>query len=660
MIQDGLVQVLRCGAVLCFGAVLALCRPASPALAQEEDVVMLEEGFEREIPDLHTYQAAYAGDDAHAHSGARSLLVTPDGDSGGAYFRLDALLDRERDCEFSAWVYAGIDGGVQLYISASDGERRYTKATVTGGRAGEWVQLTGTLRAEEWRETDRDVMLAMVAGAPSWFDDVRLVATVVPDPPIEVYPRLQALLRSQADARAVTIEPGRELRVDGTDGALAADLARPEVVLPDTPGVHIRADGLLSFAVDVPEPLYLTGSVALRPDEDLRPGLRAYVLSDSTLVGAPMVVAPSWGPLPVRDAVPDIQGEPPPERVELAEWLLPEGRHYLTVAGPHFRPAGEFLELRLRPTGRAVRAPVLSFAVIADTHLSPGRGAWMNVIMHEGAAATLPAELESLRAEGVDFALLAGDMVNRATRSEFELLAGVLDATELPVYGCVGNHDSYLSSSRADLLELAPELFPGGSFDYVLARDPLRFIVMDASWWRTGDGESTDHYDAGSSVKIGLRPEQMQWLRDTLAADTSTPTVVVWHYGFYDRPGDSSCGHRMRASTCASSADVLEMLEEAPNVIATLSGHSHWNQVNSLAGIRHVQNPAFAEWPNAYRVFRVYDDHMEWELRQVGNRGMIREAFVPEKAQSWMISTGPGDLTGEVPLSRQSSHRPGR
>ena len=140
----------------------------------------------------------------------------------------------------------------------------------------------------------------------------------------------------------------------------------------------------------------------------------------------------------------------------------------------------------------------------------------------------------------------------------------------------------------------------------------------------------------------------MQWLRDTLAADTQTPTIMMWHYGFYDRMSETSCGHMMRTSTCSGANSVLELLRESPNVIATLSGHSHWNQVNTLEGITHIQNPAFAEWPNAYRVFRVYEDRVEWEVRQVANRGFVREGFTPEKAQSWMISTGAGDLTGSV------------
>ena len=638
-------------AALCCGAMLALLAPAPVARAQEDDVLLVE-GFEDEIPDLHTYQASYAGDDTRAHSGACSLRVTPDGASGGAYFRLDGVIDPESDCVFSAWVNAGADGAAQLYISASNGERRYTKASAVGGRAGQWVRLTGVVRAEEWRETDCDVMLAMVVITESWFDDVTLVRADLPEPPIKAYPHVQSLLRRQADARVVAIEPGTRLSLDATDGAFAADLARPEVTSPDVPGLRVPADGLLTFAVDVAEPMYVTGSLALRPDGDLRPGLRAYVLSDCTLVAAPMVVAPAWGPLAPRDAVPDIEGAPPAERVELAEWLLPAGRHYLTVAGPHFRPAGEFRELLVTPIDRPVQAPLLSFALLADTHLSEGHGAYMNVIMGDAAAAALPGELETLWREGAEFALMAGDLVNSATRAQFELLARVLGTTDLPVYGCVGNHDAYHSSSRPDLLELAPDLFPGGRTDYVLDRGPLRFIVMDASYWRTRDGQIVDYYDAENGTGIGLRPEQLEWLRDTLAADMRTPTVVVWHYGFYDRAGESSCGHRMRASTCQGADQVLGILREAPNVIATLSGHSHWNAVNVFEGTAHIQNPAFAEWPNAYRVFRVYDDRMEWEVRQVGNRGFVRESFIPEKAQSWMISTGPGDLTGEVAFTR--------
>lgn len=635
---------------LCCGMALVICSLVLPLHAQDEGTI-LTEGFEGTIPDLHTYQATCAADTTRAHTGDTSLRVTPDV-RGGAYFRLDGIIDRTSDCEFSAWVNAGADGAVELYISATDGERRFTLGSASGGTAGEWVKLTGTVRAEDWQDAKSDVMLAMVSRGESSFDDVRIARTVLPAPPIEIWPDVERLLHSQSGARVTTIERGAPVELNATHAAFAADLAVPEVALPDTESVRLPPDGVLTFALDVPEPVYVTGSISFKPDADLRPGLRAYVLSDSTLVAAPMVAAPEWGPISVREAIPDIEGAEAPERVELAEWLLPAGRHCIKVVGPFFRSGGEFRGLELTPTGHRVREPAYEFALLSDTHVAKGRWPYTNMIMGGPAADALPVELEALRAEGVDFALIAGDMVNGSKHSEYKQLAAILDATDLPVFGCVGNHDAYVASARDELLTLVPGLFPGGELDYVVEREPLRFIVIDASHWRTRDGEVIDHYDQDDYGGIGLAAGQLEWLRDTLAADTQTPTVAVWHYGFYDRRGASSCGYALRSSTCRSAPEVLEILSEAPNVIATLSGHSHYNQVNRLEGITHIQNPAFAEWPNAYRVFRVYGDHMEWELRLVRNLGMVREAFTPEKAQSWMISTGPGDLVGEIALSR--------
>ncbi|MCD6361150.1 MAG: hypothetical protein J7M38_09815, partial [Armatimonadetes bacterium] len=113
-----------------------------------------------------------------------------------------------------------------------------------------------------------------------------------------------------------------------------------------------------------------------------------------------------------------------------------------------------------------------------------------------------------------------------------------------------------------------------------------------------------------------------------------------------------SCGYRMGTCPCADSTRVLELLRAAPNVIATLNGHGHWSEVNAVEGIVHIQNAAFSEWPDSYRVFRVYNDRMEWETRQPRNRGFPRASFIVEKAQSWMIATGPEDLTGTIPLAR--------
>jgi len=249
--------------------------------------------------------------------------------------------------------------------------------------------------------------------------------------------------------------------------------------------------------------------------------------------------------------------------------------------------------------------------------------------------------------------MIAGDMTDSATRPQFDQLASVLKDSGLPVYGCVGNHDAYHESSRPDQLELLPTSFVGGKTDYVLHRPPLRFIVLDGSYWRSVDGGFVERYERAKTRGIGMKPAQLEWLRRTLAADTTTPTVVVSHYPFYNRRGLSSCGYRLGST--AAKGQVTDLLLQAPNVIATLNGHTHWNSVDELDGITCIQNAAFVEWPNMYRVFRVYDDRLEWEVRLASNFGFVRESFVPEKALSWMISTREGDLTGQVRFSGRTA-----
>lgn len=635
---DGLLSALGHGA------------PAGDATAGDPDL-LISEGFEAEVPDLHTYRATYAVETLRAHGGTHSLRVTPTEGSGGAYFRLDGIVDGRSDYEFSTWVWAAKTGGVQAYISASDGKQRHTKGHASGGVEGQWVLITGVLRGREWRETDRDVMLALTTSGESWFDDVVLRKTHLPDPPIETYPVIARALHSRTAQTAVTLQPGAQIELDGRSGVLAAGLASADDLAAGQEVTQIPADGMLAFAVEAPRAMYVTGAVELEPDADLRPGLRATVLCDDTVVAAPMVnFASGWqsqgnaltGPAPV------CCGDRPPAQFELASWLMPAGRHTIMIAGPHFRGAGELVRLRLRGEDRAVREPLYQFALLSDTHLGTGRAMWMNDKLNGPAQGQLAETLAELRAEGVRFAVIAGDMTDGGTRPQIESLARVCGEAGMPVFGCMGNHDSFAASGRVDALSLCGRMFPSGATDYAFCEGPLRFVVLDGSYWKQADGSIADSYDPRTSRGVCVRPEQIQWLRETLAADTQTPTLFIWHYPLCGDRGLSTCGYRLPSA--AAPAEVFDVVASAPNVRGALCGHTHWNAYKRPGSQHHLVNPAFCEWPNAYRVLRVYSDRVEWELRQVRNRGFVRESFVVPKALSWMISTTGDDLTGQFPL----------
>lgn len=452
---------------------------------------------------------------------------------------------------------------------------------------------------------------------------------------LAIYPSIRAALRAAADDRARTLGAAG-LDLGPGDGALAPSLDAVAIVRPRGARQLVGPDAQLTFAVDVREACWVHGTLDLTPEGSHRPGLRATVLCDDVVVAAPMASADPWSVREITDAAPRASAASPDARVILPAWRLEPGRHYLAVAGAHVGAAGHVRRLRIAPAARAVEAPLYSFAFISDTHVRRhGREDWMNRKMGDASAPALLTTLRGLAAEGVAFVIHGGDMTEKATRDEFQLMRDTLAAQPLPVYGCIGNHDRYLATSRPDALELLAPHFPGASLDYVISRPPLRIVVFDVA------------------VELeAQRDARIAWLRETLMADRLTPTLFVWHYPPFNRGGTSSTGFQLHDWSELGRTSILSLLREAPNLVACLNGHDHWDEVNVVGGLPFIQNAAFVEWPNTYRVFRVYADRLEWEVRQVANRGFVRESCLPAKAMTWMIATAATDLAGVLPLRR--------
>ena len=677
--------ILHSTVALCAsGALCALCaQPAQPAL---------HAGFESGLPPGAVTDRLVASiDTTRAHSGSASLRIAPEpgASSGSLSLNLDGLLDFSSNCEFSAWVFtqsgsASITGNVSA--SDTNGER-YTMASATGdAEAGKWCRLSGTIFAGDWRGQDRDYKLNLRTTGDCWIDDVTLLPGL-PDTPAQVWPKLKDTLHAAAATRLSTLAPGATLALDPRHAALAPDTATANVILrienPESKiqNLLIPAEGLLVFAIDATDDLDLTGTLHLehtatdpstarqRPSgnpqseirnpqsPDLRPAIRAIVLCNDTVIGAPSIKAAPWRATPTGTSLPgpapDIRGERPPSTVTLSPWRMTKGRHYITIAGPHIRPGGTFARLELQAAKRPAQKPLYTFALLSDTHIGPGRPAMSNTKISSRASTELEAVLRQLKRENTAFALIAGDMTDGGKRKQFEEFAGAVKRAGLPVHACVGNHDTYSENSRRDMASLIPKLFPSGprETDYALSRPPLRFIVLDGSHWRGKDAPVQGHRSAQAGQHT-YRDEMLDWLRNTLAKDTSTPTIVVSHFVFYFHAGVSdTTGYDFRKEPWQDKK-LMAVLAAAPNVVATLSGHVHFNSVSTHAGITCIDTPALAEWPNAYRVFRVFADRLEWEVRQIPNRGLIRESVLPKYALLWALSTSEGDIAGSVPLKK--------
>jgi predicted MPP superfamily phosphohydrolase len=387
------------------------------------------------------------------------------------------------------------------------------------------------------------------------------------------------------------------------------------------------------------------------------------VLADDTVIAAPAVKAAPWqavrvpwGGRAIFGAPAGLRGERPAATVPLAPFRLAKGRHYLAIAGPRIRAGGAFARLELRAAPRPAEKPLHTFALLSDTHLGFNRREWRNTLLGSATGAELEAVLRRLKREGAAYAIIAGDLTDDGRRAQFEDLAAIVKRSALPVYGCIGNHDTS-RDSRADIAAAIPALFPSGpeNTDYTFSRPPLRFIVLDGSYYKDKNGRIQGHKDKHHET-TAYRDALPSWLRATLAADTVTPTVVVSHYPFYFHRGISPVSGYDRGNPFLDQP-LMAVIDAAPNIVATLSGHMHHNETAVRNGVAHLQNPAFAEWPNAYRVFRVYQDRLEWEIRQIPNRGLIREGIIPETALLWQLSTDPGDLASAIPFPKNKNHK---
>ncbi|MAG70755.1 MAG: hypothetical protein CL471_10755 [Acidobacteria bacterium] len=136
---------------------------------------------------------------------------------------------------------------------------------------------------------------------------------------LEAYPLLAPQLHALADQRARPMPRRGTLTLTAPDGAYALDLARLDVEEPGGTAQPIAPDGLLTFTVEADEPVYLSAELDLEPSDDLRPGLRATVLCDDTVIAAPNVVATLNGH-DHWDEVNDLQGIHHIQNAAVVEW----------------------------------------------------------------------------------------------------------------------------------------------------------------------------------------------------------------------------------------------------------------------------------------------------------------------------------------------------
>ncbi|MBS36002.1 MAG: phosphodiesterase [Thiotrichales bacterium] len=165
-----------------------------------------------------------------------------------------------------------------------------------------------------------------------------------------------------------------------------------------------------------------------------------------------------------------------------------------------------------------------------------------------------------------DVVLLTGDLTNHGQPAEYQALAELLAALNMPWFVIPGNHDSR---------ELMECLLPLDShparhndfFCYSVEDYELRLVGLDTTLPKRHDG--------------ALCVERLEWLDKTLAREPQHPTLIFMHHP----PFETGIWWMDHIGMLSGADKLVELLGKHPQVERLVSGHLHRAIHTSLGGV---------------------------------------------------------------------------
>lgn len=239
------------------------------------------------------------------------------------------------------------------------------------------------------------------------------------------------------------------------------------------------------------------------------------------------------------------------------------------------------------------------FGLVADPHVADLPDAMGR--HYRLAVGRLADAAKALRGAGARFLVEMGDLKDAGpdeagTLANLAAAAGALKAFGGPVEPVLGNHDvDRISKAQflqgfADGLGLAEPPAPHAAWRV----GAVTFVRLDCDFFP--DGRELDVGDQNHR-DCTVPPEQLEWLRATLAAAPG-PCVVFCHSlltGDWD-------------SVVTNGADVRAVLEAAGNVRAVFQAHTHAFAFKEIGGIPYCTVPSIAHGDGPYALAEIDPD----------------------------------------------------
>ena len=270
----------------------------------------------------------------------------------------------------------------------------------------------------------------------------------------------------------------------------------------------------------------------------------------------------------------------------------------------------------------------LHFAQLSDIHFS-SLGDHHDMLSGRAGDFLTNAITRLNQIQDLDFVLITGDLFDTASREEFECFQETIKPLQKPYYIIPGNHDRREKISTEGLTRQQFARYFNPQFEErptspdkqvgywsISVAPNIQLIGLD----------STRDEDWGGIID----ETQMMWLEHELIASADKLVMVAVHHPLHPLvPIDHNPD--WTRFICDNGSEVLELLNQYPQVKVVLTGHHHITKMDQVGQRIHLACPAMVIYPCAYRTLRVSQQEdgtwrLEWSTHPATDEQTITDA----------------------------------
>lgn len=267
---------------------------------------------------------------------------------------------------------------------------------------------------------------------------------------------------------------------------------------------------------------------------------------------------------------------------------------------------GPVRELWFRTLPQPLDEPLLTFAIVADPHVSFGKDCTHGRLFDESRQ-LLRETVEDVNAEGIQLVILPGDITEDGLEDEMREAKNILDDLNCPCFPVFGDHELVGNTlgrhpNPEEQRAMWCDIFGRKSTFYAETHHDMLFLALDSS---TGS----------------LGGKQLRWLGKELTTARCDSVVMASHRGLFPNPAltDDEC--------IAESSKLMQLLGQHSRVKAVFVGHKNVPSRCPADGAWQFACPQICEFPCGYLVVKMYDDLWTYSFRPIRSDELMDKSF---------------------------------